>query len=602
VSSATFWNRIEIDTHHESLAEGLAARIHDPLWMLARQWQMGELQGKNAGSPLRVDVTTASSVCEFVRMASREDLDSTIGQPMGFNPSIHRPFDPRQAPLEAMVEQDGATPAPPDVRLRARGGRFFSELVAKAGLGGFQAALLATLDWDNPLQVTDEVPFIRRVRGRIPDASKIIAALDAADVGTWPTRLAMDATQVKTFFSVCSAWRAWYGPRAGVRPASTWNAGRLDYSFELIAPVPSPQQPSPRCRLVARDYEGGRLDWDSFRVRGLPGASNQPGGPPPSGWPMPAPPTMATSSTVPVPVTFPGMPAPRFWTMEDGKIDLGNIDAGPGDIGRVLLAEFALLWANDWYVVPVPIDQTGALVRATVGVTDSFGVHIPMQQAHQVWRDPSFKMFRLTSLSWEDPTLGIVRGDGLSGILFVPPVVPGSFESTIEEVQVLRDEGANVAWALERLVPGLLGRPVRVKQDALPPLAPPEGEPDAAPDTTAPTVLRYQPATPARPGWTPFAPVALQSPARVELRLAQVVDPSFSPTPPAGRIVSAELHPLDDEVPREGLVLRRRVEVARAQNGALHMWVSRDTALAGGDVSSGLRYDFLTEIADDGPG
>ena len=41
--------------------ESLAARIHDPLWFLSRQWQLGEFQGDDAGSPARLDVlgTTA---------------------------------------------------------------------------------------------------------------------------------------------------------------------------------------------------------------------------------------------------------------------------------------------------------------------------------------------------------------------------------------------------------------------------------------------------------------------------------------------------------------------------------------------------------------
>ena len=34
----------------------LPARIADPLWMLARQWQSGEFQAEDAGTPLQVKV------------------------------------------------------------------------------------------------------------------------------------------------------------------------------------------------------------------------------------------------------------------------------------------------------------------------------------------------------------------------------------------------------------------------------------------------------------------------------------------------------------------------------------------------------------------
>ena len=35
--------------------ERLRRRVHDPLWLLAREWEMGEHQGENASSPVRVD-------------------------------------------------------------------------------------------------------------------------------------------------------------------------------------------------------------------------------------------------------------------------------------------------------------------------------------------------------------------------------------------------------------------------------------------------------------------------------------------------------------------------------------------------------------------
>ena len=38
----------------QSFAAGFGASIHDPVWFLARQWQMGEHQGENATSPVLV--------------------------------------------------------------------------------------------------------------------------------------------------------------------------------------------------------------------------------------------------------------------------------------------------------------------------------------------------------------------------------------------------------------------------------------------------------------------------------------------------------------------------------------------------------------------
>src|SRR6185295_5443085 len=38
------------------LQDGLQARIHDPLWLLARQWQFGEFKGEDTGAPAAAQV------------------------------------------------------------------------------------------------------------------------------------------------------------------------------------------------------------------------------------------------------------------------------------------------------------------------------------------------------------------------------------------------------------------------------------------------------------------------------------------------------------------------------------------------------------------
>ena len=49
-----FGRRLESRTRHEDLTDALRFRVHDPLWMLSRQWQLGEFKGNNAGSALNV--------------------------------------------------------------------------------------------------------------------------------------------------------------------------------------------------------------------------------------------------------------------------------------------------------------------------------------------------------------------------------------------------------------------------------------------------------------------------------------------------------------------------------------------------------------------
>ncbi|MCW5557783.1 MAG: hypothetical protein KIT22_08125, partial [Verrucomicrobiae bacterium] len=48
----TLWNRLEGRPRADKFDRALRAEVRDPLWMLTRQWQMGEFRGDDAGSPI----------------------------------------------------------------------------------------------------------------------------------------------------------------------------------------------------------------------------------------------------------------------------------------------------------------------------------------------------------------------------------------------------------------------------------------------------------------------------------------------------------------------------------------------------------------------
>ena len=56
--------------------EGLRARVADPVWFLTRQWQLGELQGEDASSPVVVSVAPEHVPLSYDR--TRPDLDPTV--------------------------------------------------------------------------------------------------------------------------------------------------------------------------------------------------------------------------------------------------------------------------------------------------------------------------------------------------------------------------------------------------------------------------------------------------------------------------------------------------------------------------------------------
>jgi hypothetical protein len=56
--------------------EGLRARVADPVWFITRQWQLGELQGEDASTP--VAVISAPQHVPLTYDRSRPDLDPTV--------------------------------------------------------------------------------------------------------------------------------------------------------------------------------------------------------------------------------------------------------------------------------------------------------------------------------------------------------------------------------------------------------------------------------------------------------------------------------------------------------------------------------------------
>ena len=48
----------------------LSARVFDPLWLLTRQWQVGEFQGEDAGMPVLARVRAQTRCCRASISAS----------------------------------------------------------------------------------------------------------------------------------------------------------------------------------------------------------------------------------------------------------------------------------------------------------------------------------------------------------------------------------------------------------------------------------------------------------------------------------------------------------------------------------------------------
>src|SRR5436190_17777974 len=118
--SVTTWNRIEPRVRGDSLSS-IDARVHDPLWLLGRQWQVGEFRGEDAGSPIAVRIAAKTGTLSRYRAATGNGSATD--------------YEPAAAPLEAVAEGEAPVrAAEPDIRLRAEAGRAFLREFERARL------------------------------------------------------------------------------------------------------------------------------------------------------------------------------------------------------------------------------------------------------------------------------------------------------------------------------------------------------------------------------------------------------------------------------------------------------------------------------------
>ena len=74
--------RLEPRRPRRDLNDGFAAPLADPLWMLGRQWQLGEHQAENAASPVRVSIRASSTPLEPPPTRPDSDPTTTPAEPL----------------------------------------------------------------------------------------------------------------------------------------------------------------------------------------------------------------------------------------------------------------------------------------------------------------------------------------------------------------------------------------------------------------------------------------------------------------------------------------------------------------------------------------
>jgi hypothetical protein len=613
----TGFARIETSPISPQLDGGLSAPLADPLWLLGRQWQFNELRGEDAGTPISVDLDVNASPIDRFAPGPK----ATLAQA--------QPLDEGGLPVEVRVEAEPALAS--HARLDGEAGLNLLRRARAAALPGLVAALRApafALDLPPPEDPQSDVHgqhWHLLLAGRSISAAKVATALAPRRGGdghlaALPAALS-PAGEEAAALAVLDAWLQWLDTLVveGAADNASWRKERFEYAFSLYA-----KGRRQDVALRADEYADGRVDWHSF-VAEAEGPAQA--APPPE-------PVLQIRKTLPVPVRYPGMPADRYWEFEDARVNFAGVEASPASVVRMVMTEFGLAYGNDWFLLPLELpvgalyDLSGFIVR------DTFGVAAEVKASDRARLPPPVSPWRMYELS----TRGKVAPE-VGDTLCLADTLTGTLEGApLEELLLVRDEMANLAWGIERRVQGTSGEPLDRKLEA-DRLAFRQRLPEA-PDEP---LLVYRLATHVPANWIPLVPKGSGGAAHFTVTLrrggmarfysiepALMADPAYADfiqllsdqdefieqgsdennirmfvLHPRGRLLKVDpgakglalatdsLDVAEEEVPRAGAIVTRSFQYARTWDGRSHLWIGRSKSTGTGESSSGLSFDTL---------
>jgi hypothetical protein len=596
------YSRLEGRPRADNFDRALKAEVRDPLWMLTKQWQMGEFEADDAGSPV------VSKLCTSVADVTKYKAAGHAVQA----------FD-KDVPFEAKVEQRALPFATLQTQLsldlRLIMGRRWLQLINDNGL----------------LDTAMKKFFLKHYAVQKPDPKKAADAAICAHPETWQQFAAVAGRMMDgaAFFADINTIPKYYDkpdfPLPGdhsvftameqtfvqwyqdlfYQPADVVNdayePAQLEYQFSLAANTEKGETV-----LEADQYYQGHLDWYNLDVnKQMESIGQLPGNPVP---PVPA---KMVQTFIPTPITFDGMPNTRWWAFEDAKTNFSYIKPDSTDLAKLLLIEFGLVYANDWYMIPYRIPVGTLTTIKGLSLTNSFGENFWIEAAGK-GDDKDWTRWNMFSMNVDAAAPVPADTD-----LLLLPTVPKIHEGKpVEEVVFIRDEMANMVWGVETIVPlpggtsksgfeasaeyhGLLQKLItdQFGEPAIPvPVA--DGDEEAK--------IRYEIMNSIPENWIPFIPAHVKDSNR-DVQLQRAAMPRILEGNPAkpdkirprtsllqeGLAEKAPYFIHEEEVPRQGIRVEQSFQRTRWNGGKVFVWYGLRKTTGRGEGSSGLGFDMI---------
>lgn len=338
-----------------------------------------------------------------------------------------------------------------------------------------------------------------------------------------------------------------------------WRSEALEYAFGLECG---------QYDLKVDEYDGQRLDWYSFDMAQKVESRSETR-------------TSYSQRIIASNLYADGFPHPRWWRFEDGDVTVYSEEDPEPNVLSLLLPEFLNVDVNNWYTLPIP-QEVGYMRQVTgVKIVDSFNVVTNVDPAVTDGSENSWGVFTQTPDPKDTET-------ELSGaFMFVPNLgIDHQHGDVLEEVIFTRDEQANLAWAYEMSYTNADGQllyggdePPKIIEDE------DRGKGDR---------FRFMTDMPAY--WVPYVPRKLTRNApdgEVCFRRARMHTSTEKQY--KGQIVSESIIINEEEIPRNGIKVKRIRRFARDGSGKLVSWTARVKENVMQPPLPGLQFDYILD-------
>ncbi|MCQ2147340.1 MAG: hypothetical protein MJZ16_07475 [Bacteroidales bacterium] len=418
------YQKLEPRSRDTEYKESMAFTVHDPLWMLSRQWQFGRFKGNNCGSSVMTKITVDKRRLELVQ--SRSGKYSPLSN---------------ETPLEYEVEK---RPHTIDPYSRLESALYFMDLVKARYLD--QGQILAELKKKFPLD-----PFVPEV----PSGEKTIEDLKLNANTKLKKMYAYFASRsfdgYKLFCSpkvtyssnqakmneALSVYVDWFKKKYNISDTEEkyWNEEKLGYEVGLA---------TSRQAYYAEDYHSGKLSWYSFdSADKFTSAKDKV--------------ETKVLSYIPSPAVFPSAPNRRLWEFENRRVQFNDYRTDDvKELASSVILQYTMLYSNDWMIVPIETEIGTVLDVKDIEIKDTFGnvfhINRNFEQVDAKDKSSSFTdrwalYSTVKASAYDNRDFSSERG------LLCPPTVQRSEQGeAIEEVQFLRDEMSNMVWGVENRV------------------------------------------------------------------------------------------------------------------------------------------------------